>query len=97
MFERTNDAFVGLLAKLVKKRINLDSVIESIDKRGKHGKKVRISKTFTEDLKTFTAKLPKYTSPNGREIKPMCWLWFQVQKSINFGKNICQTNIMLLV
>ena len=72
MFERTNDAFVGLLAKLVKKRINLDGVIESIDKRGKHDIKVRIPKTLTEDLKTFAAKLPKYTSPNRREIKPMC-------------------------
>ena len=66
LFERTYVS-AEVLARLVKKEINSDGVIKNIDERGKHDKQVIISETVTEDLKTFFAKLPKYTSYYGCE------------------------------
>ena len=67
LFERTHDVSAGLLARLIKKKINSNGAIENIDERGKHGKQVIISETVTEDLKNFVAKLPKYKSHYVRE------------------------------
>lgn len=69
MFERTYVS-AEVLARLVKKEINSDGVIKNIDERGKHDKQVVISETATEDLKTFFAKLPKYTSINVLTLAP---------------------------
>lgn len=66
-WERTY-VYAGVLTRLVKKKLNSSGVIENTDQRGKHSKQARTEESVIENLKSFVAKLSKYTLHPSREI-----------------------------
>ena len=67
LFQRTFDVSAGMLSRLVEKKAASGGVLSDVDGRGKHYMHRKIGENVIHDLKSFIAKLPKYTSHYGRE------------------------------